>query len=114
MGAYFGRAETSNVIGEELSEMLKFPALEIYCFTLLIVFVLTRQETIKNNNTEQYLLFSNSGRFYFVIRFRWILRKKGGRLACFPPGRQIFHWVFFLSWVTPSKTSSVIERFNDR
>ena len=24
-----------------------------YCFTL-IVFVLTRQETIKNNNTEQY------------------------------------------------------------
>ena len=49
-----------------LSEMLKFTTHESYCFTLieaLIVFVLTRQETIKNNNTEQYLLFSNSGRF---------------------------------------------------
>ena len=33
--------------------MLKFPARESYCFTL-IVFVLTRQETIKNNNIEQY------------------------------------------------------------
>ena len=46
--------------------MLKFTTHESYCFTLieaLIVFVLTRQETIKNNNTEQYLLFSNSGRF---------------------------------------------------
>ena len=59
---YFGRAENSNVFGKKLSEMLKFPARESYCFTL-IVFVLTRQETIKNNNTEQYLLFSNSGRF---------------------------------------------------
>ena len=42
--------------------MLKFTTHESYCLTL-IVFVLTRQETIKNNNTEQYLLFSNSGRF---------------------------------------------------
>ena len=41
---------------------MKFTARESYCFTV-IVFVLTRQETIKNNNTEQYLLFSNSGRF---------------------------------------------------
>ena len=43
-----------------------FPARESYCFTL-IVFVLTRQETIKNNNTEQYLLFSNSGRFFWYV-----------------------------------------------
>ena len=54
--------------------MLKFPARESCCFTL-IVFVLTRQETIKNNDTEQYLLFSNSGRFSrydrgFVWQFR--------------------------------------------
>ena len=42
--------------------MLKFAARKSYCFTL-IVFVLNRQETIKNNNTKQYLLFSNSGRF---------------------------------------------------
>ena len=42
--------------------MLKFAARKSYCFTL-IVFVLKRQETIKNNNTKQYLLFSNSGRF---------------------------------------------------
>jgi len=39
--------------------MLKFAARKSYCFTL-IVFVLKRQETIKNNNTKQYLLFSNS------------------------------------------------------
>ena len=42
--------------------MLKSTTRESYCLTV-IVFVLTRQETIKNNNTEQYLLFSNSGRF---------------------------------------------------
>ena len=58
IAAYFGRAENSNVIGEELSEILKFPALEIYCFKPLIVFVLTSQERIKNNNTEQYLYCS--------------------------------------------------------
>ena len=34
---------------------------------MLIAFVLTRQETIKNNNTEQYLLFSNSSRFLDTI-----------------------------------------------
>ena len=56
----------SNAVGEKLSEMLKFPARESYCFTL-IVFVLTRQETIKNNNTEQYLLFSNWGRFSWYV-----------------------------------------------
>ena len=44
------------------SEMLKFPARESYYFTL-IVLALIRQETIKNNNTEHYLFFSNSGRF---------------------------------------------------
>ena len=58
---YFGSAENSDLIGEKLSEMLKYPARESYHFTL-IVFALT----------EQYLLFSNSGRFswyesvYFV------------------------------------------------
>ena len=44
------RAESSNVFGKKLSEMLKFPARESYCFRL-IVFVLTRQEMVKNNNT---------------------------------------------------------------
>ena len=42
--------------------MLKFAARKSFCFTLL-VFVLKRQETVKNNNTKQHLLFSNSGRF---------------------------------------------------
>ena len=48
--------------GKKQSVMLKFTARKSYCFTL-IVFVLKRQETIKNSNTKQYLLFSNSGRF---------------------------------------------------
>ena len=48
---YFGRAEISDVIGEKLFEMLKFPAPESYCFTLMSSG--TRQEIIKNNmNTE--------------------------------------------------------------
>ena len=46
--------------------MLKFAARKSYCFTL-IVFVFNRQETIKNNNTKQYLLFSNSGRFSWYV-----------------------------------------------
>ena len=63
---YFDLAENSHVIGKKLSEMLKFPARESYCFTL-IVFVLTRQETIKNNNTEQHLSLPNSGRFFWYV-----------------------------------------------
>ena len=43
--------------------MLKFPARKSYCVTLIVFVLLTSQETLKNNNTEQYLLFSNSGRF---------------------------------------------------
>ena len=31
------------------------------------LFVLTRKKTIKNNNIEQYLLFSNSGRFSWYV-----------------------------------------------
>ena len=61
-------AENSNVIGKKLPEMLKFPARESCCFTL-IIFALTRQETVKNNNKEQFPLFSNSGRFSWYVGF---------------------------------------------
>ena len=46
---YFSCAENLNVIGKKLSGKLK---VESYFFAF-IVLVLTRQETIKNNNTEQ-------------------------------------------------------------
>ena len=67
---YFGRPGNSNVFGKKLSEMLKFPARESYCFTL-IAFVLTRQETIKNNNT--YCSRIQKGRkFWIYIKQQYI------------------------------------------
>ena len=54
---YFGRAENSNVIGKKLPEMLKFPARESCCFTL-IVFALTGQETIKKEARTLQIFFS--------------------------------------------------------
>ena len=72
--------------------MRKFPALEIYCFKPLIVFALTSQETIKNNNIEQYLYCSQiqvAFRDTFSLGFKKKRRQVGffsTGSANFPPG----------------------------